>query len=233
MVKRRGPNAPIYAIGMERVAYALAAELGLPVAQTYLENFEGAPASVQIRVPGRSYRTSVTAPMMTSNILNKRLWPTMVAFDIWLANTDRNPGNMYLIPHPPTATPGKARGSVSWLIDHGQTGLWPGWKLTANNADMHVIADDPATVSSGLCHPDVERHIRNIMFADLENSFVNATPADRQVALDAVQAVSDDAVAKAIDDVPPAYFTPTQADALKAFLQARRRAVDKVVTTYW
>jgi hypothetical protein len=229
-----GKPAPVpYSLGMERVAYTLAAQLGLPVQETYLDTYNGEACSVQLRVEGHAFKRCRGAPMMITNVTNSALWPLIVAFDVWLANTDRNAENLFLVTIPPGARPGMASGSVSWLIDHGQTGLWPGWKISGNDADLHNIPDNPTVVTSGLLHSDVERHIRTVMFPELEQSWLLAGAAERQQALDAIRGVGDSAIRDATDEVPTDYFTPDQAATLAAFLQARQAAVDTVMTTYW
>jgi hypothetical protein len=233
VLKRAIGGSPVYSVGMERVAYSLATHLGLPVSETYLEDFQGAPSSVQIRVEGRTWQTLSGAPMMVTNITNRNLWPLMVVFDMWMANTDRNKGNMFLEPVPPGATPGRARGSVSWLIDHGQCGLWPGWKLSGDNNDKDNIPDDPAAVATGLCHHTVEEHIKRTMFRELRQAFTQASTPVQEAAVDAVRTVDDDSIRAAVREVPTDYFTDDQAATLVAFLQARRDAVDNVVATHW
>jgi hypothetical protein len=220
---------------MERVAYTLATQLGLPITDTHLEFFDGKPSSVQLHVNGeiRTWRTARGAAMMVGNVTNAHLWPLVVVFDIWLANTDRNDGNLIVATQPHGSMPGKCTGSVSWLIDHGQAGLWPGWKLSADNNDTNIIADNPSAVAAGRCHDDVEKYIRHIMFGELERAFVTASSADRQAALDAVRSVNDADIHAAVTEVPADYFTPAQAAALVAFLQGRRKVVDNVVATFW
>ena len=129
----------IYSIAMERVAYVLADALGLPVMETYLEEYRGSPCSIQLRVPEcRSWRQAGAAPMMKNTIHNADVYALSALFDVWLANTDRRDVNLVFEPMPPGTIPGRASACRLWLIDHGQCGLWPAGKL-AEGRDSDAI----------------------------------------------------------------------------------------------
>jgi hypothetical protein len=232
VVKSTAVPKRIYAIGMERVAYRLAAGLGLPVPATHLETVEGLLCSVQIRVLGRSWQTVQGVPLMRDNVANRNLWPLAAVFDVWMANTDRNPGNLLFEPDPPGAKPALATGSWSWLIDHGQCGLWPAWKLDSTR-HPDDIPDAVAAITTGECISVAETAIRNNMALALRTSLLSASPSERRALLDRIDGIGDDAIREAVQEVPAGYFTKEQADTLEAFLKVRRSAADTVLRRYW
>jgi hypothetical protein len=215
---------------MERIAHQLGSELGLPVPATHLEDFDGEPASVQMKVYGRPW--SQIKSEMPGNVTNADLWPLAALFDIWIANTDRNAGNFVFAPSPPGVAVAAATSFECWLIDHGQAGLWPGWKLAGAGGPM-PIPDKVAMAASGQCASVTEAHIRTVMPSDYAQSLVGLDPDKRRAILDLVANVSDDAIKRAVDEVPGDYMTPGQADTLTGFLAARKHALRLIVATHW
>jgi hypothetical protein len=234
VVKRPDPAHPreIYSVGMERVAYALGEELGVPVPDTRLEVVDGHPSSVQKRiVNARSHLQLPTAPAMHGKITNRELWPVCALFDVWLGNTDRRNVNLIFEPVPPEARPGVAKGSLSWLVDHGYCGLWPANKVDAARP-YDDVPDDPATIGPDLT-PQAEQIIVAVMPDDYKQALRDTQGADRNLLLDRVRGVGDDLIEEVVYEVPDVYFTPEEAATTIAFLKARRDALDKVINPYW
>lgn len=217
-----------YSIGMERVAYVLGTQLGLPIPDTWLDEVDGHPSSVQRRIPhARSWRQLGAA--MRSNIKNADLWPLAALFDVWTGNTDRRDVNLLFEPIPSGATPGMARGSSMWLIDHGQCGLWPADKF---GRDPAAIADDPAVVSEHLIERG-EQVIGALMPAEYRGSLKQTLGDARTVLLDRIRGIGDDAIESAVQEVPEEFFSPGRAAASVAYLKARRGVLDTVLDQYW
>jgi hypothetical protein len=237
IVKRPNPavahTAEIYSIGFERVAYALADAVGLPVPATYLEVVDGHPSSVQTRVlNARSWLQIGGAPSMKDNIENRNLWPLAALFDVWLGNTDRRDMNFVFEPIPAGATPGRARGSKFWLIDHGMCGLFPAGKFDQARAP-HDLPEDPAIVASGRLTADAEQFIAAQMPPEYRMALKNTQGDTRTALLDRLRAVGDHAIDQGVSAVPRTYFTTGQADATAALLKCRQGALATVLEDYW
>jgi hypothetical protein len=235
IVKRPQPQympSEMYSIGMERVAFALADELGLPVPDTWLETVDGHPSSVQRRISAaRSWRQ--LQMMMRDNIVNRDLWALAALFDVWIGNVDRRDVNFLFEPIPAGATPPRAQGSRMWLIDHGMCGLWPAGKL-----DPMLGADDVpdagAKILSGALHQTGEARIFNQMPVEYRQALKRtAGNPSRVELLDRVRGVSDDAIEQTVGEIPEEYISAGRAEATVAFLKARRDALDTVAEQYW
>lgn len=221
----------IYSIGMERVAYTLARALDLPVMETFLEEYQGQPHSIQLRIPNsRSWIQAGSAPMMTTDIQNLAVYAKAALFDIWMANTDRRDVNLLFEPMPPGTTPGKATSCRLWLIDHGQCGLWPADKFVGLQA--HAIPDSPSGMD-GEIRPEAEGRIAGLMPVEYRMALRNCQGPDRDQLLDAVRSVGDDAIQHAVMEVPDAYLSNGQREATVAFLQSRLSRLGSVLETYW
>jgi hypothetical protein len=234
IAKRPKPEIPaeIYSIGMERIAYRLGTLLGLPVPETYLEMFEGEHYSLQRRIPeSLSWRQVQSFPQMRANVLNASLYAKAALFDVWLANIDRRDVNLLFEAQPDGEKCAKARSCRLWLIDHGLCGLWTAAKWNPGG-DPTAIITDPGALD-GLLHPRAEQVIRDVMPNAYRLPLVE-TGDDRVLVLDAIrQVVDDDAISKAVQEVPEHFMAGNLRAATEAFLKARRDRLDEVLDQYW
>jgi hypothetical protein len=180
LIKRPPPGFPqeIYSLGMERVAYCLGFELGLPIPTVWLEEWQGHRCAVVRRIPNtRTLQMAAAAPMLMSNVENRDTWPLGVAFDLWMANNDRVPRNMLVEPLPEGARAAVATSCRTYLFDHGVTGLWFPSKFKAN---LTVGQVDQVHVGSGNMLPVVETNARRIMPSDYREAFTTLTDSERK-----------------------------------------------------
>jgi len=235
LAKRPAANSDpveIYSIGMERVAYLLACELGLPVPWVHLEDVDGYPSSVQERIlNSRSLLQLGSAPMMASEIRNRDIWPLAALFDVWMANTDRRAVNLLMETHPRGSAATAAKGCSCWLIDHGQCGLWPADKLPGRRPEQ--IPDDAGQIEGAALRREGELAIAERMDPRYRMSLKHTQGPARTALLDQVRGVGDDAIEQAVRGVPAGYISKGQADATVAFLKGRRDALDTVLDEYW
>lgn len=236
VVKRPKPQYATvenYSIGMERASYTLARQLDLPVPETWLDNVNGFDCSVQRRVPhSRTWRqVEGGVPQMRTSIENKDVFPLAALFDIWMANTDRRDNNLLLEALPEGSTPGRARSSRLWLIDHGQCGLWPANQFDLSR-DAEDIPTDPADAQPLLVE-NAEKYISTQMPPEYRMAVKNSQGDDRQVLLDQIRSIEDDDIRGAVNEVPEEYISADRKEATVAFLKGRRDALDTVLNTYW
>jgi hypothetical protein len=78
-----------------------------------------------------------------------------------------------------------------------------------------------------------ERRIRDRMPDRLRNSFLALDSQDKRPLLDRVRSVEDDAIDRAVEEVPGAYMTGPQADLTAQLLKMRRDSIDTLVTRHW
>lgn len=222
-----------YALGMERVAYTLGADLGLPIPETWLEEVFGHPSRVQRRVvEARSWlQVYGNLPNWRSRIENASIYAFAALFDVWLCNTDRRDVNLLFEALPEGATPGRANGCRLWLIDYGACGLWPAnkWDLGRNPVDL---PEDCAGVS-GRLHSDAENVIAALMPPEYRMALKNTQGDARVALLDRVRQIGDDQVDAAFDEIPEEYISTGRADATKALLKDRRDVLDRVLDEVW
>jgi hypothetical protein len=214
----------MYSLGFERIAYRLGEVLGLPVPDTHLETFERRHGVVQVLRPNRDWscpwqRASQMA--MFAAIENRDLWPLCVAFDLWIANVDRNHRNLVFEPVPPEKKPMLAASCVMWLPDHGHAGLYPPGKF-GGPTDVAQVAFDGA----GRMTDAAEGRLRDVMPPEYRASFTQLGAADARAALDQIRAVPDDEIRAAVQDVASPYFNAHVRDLTFRLLKARRDAVD-------
>jgi hypothetical protein len=235
LVKRPAANVhpvEIYSIGMERVAYLLGSALGLPVPAVHLEDVDGHPSAVVERIPNsRSWMTLETAPAMASQIRNQDIWPLAALFDVWLANTDRRHVNVLFETYPPGCSAGAADGCVCWLIDHGQCGLWPADKLPERKPEE--VPNDPDQIKGTALRPEGEIAIAQRMQPEYRMALKHTQGPQRRLLLDQIHGVEDDAIERAVTEVPTRYITKGQADATIALLKGRRDTLDTVLNEHW
>jgi hypothetical protein len=121
----------------ELLANVLARDLGLPTPDAYLAVVRGsdlhvtkAPhlkdgnrivfASVDVRVPSVRFYANGPCALLVQFLRDLCDWDGLghlYAFDTWIANIDRNPGNLLL----------GGKNEV-WLIDHGHSFTGPSWQ---------------------------------------------------------------------------------------------------------
>lgn len=225
------PSA-MYALGMERVAYELGADLGLPIPPVHLETCEGHEGCVSLQAGGRNVLrldwAEGRACRMNTNILNIDLWPLGVVFDVWIANFDREPAHILLDPVPPTSEPHATNTCTSWLIDHEKSGLW--WPSKINeDAGIEVEKLRDEEVEEGVMPAAAELHVKQRMPGRYLLSLTSPTEEERDPILENVRRVTDDAIQLAVDRVPEVYMSEREKALTRRFLAGRRARIDNLV----
>jgi hypothetical protein len=216
---------------MEWVAWKLGTDLGVPIPRVWLEDFNGQPAAVIERIENqRDWRTGDAAPMLKSKIGNEDCWPISVAFDVWIANSDREPRHILLQPDPPNDRIAVARGCRVWFIDHGVSGLWFPSKF-----DPALGLDDTekVEVGDGTMHERAERAARAVMPKEIRNALLGLEDEPKSAVLDCVRAMTDDQIDQTVEAVPAVYMTAQESEKTAALLKARRDRIDTLVSGYW
>lgn len=220
----KDPPAAIYGLGMERVAYVLGEALGLPIATVHLEPFEDEPGALMHYLgDGPTWWLFQQGKMSRRSVTNQGVVPLCVAFDIWLANTDRYRKNIQLRAEPAGVSFPDAEEMSLWLIDHEQTGLWPpgkfrkpdGSALDPDGADLEEADLGDGTIT-------VETAIRGPMEKAYWPMFGSVDPEERGAVLERVQALEQDVVAAAVDEIPDQYMTPRLREVTIELLNMRK-----------
>jgi hypothetical protein len=220
------PREALYSLAMERVFYVIASELGLPVPPTYLERFDGAWGSLQIRVVhGLTWRAAPSCPMLVADFANRSSWPLCVALDLMTANYDRHARNILVQPVPIDKAPARAVRSMIWLVDNGHCGLW--WPSKFNPAldPSQVEQVDPG---NGRMRPEMEARLRDFMPDDYRSSFQGLDRRARQPVLESVRQISDDLLVSALHEIPRRYLSTQARDRTVALFQLRRDEIDNL-----
>jgi hypothetical protein len=131
----------------ELMAFALARHVGLPIPDCYIGlvrpgvlNVSKGPVlpdssrlvfiSADVKVPNLTHRLTTSDAVAQAALYGEvAIWPDLgklYAFDAWIANIDRHPGNLLF------GGPGEA-----WLIDHGHSFTGPAW----TPADLNPLRD--------------------------------------------------------------------------------------------
>lgn len=214
-------------MGIERVAFALGFELGLPIPETYLERVNGHDGSLQLRIPDVRPWTMVDAtPMLMHKVVNEDILPLGVVFDIWMANPDRVPRNLVQQPLPEGVRTAIASSSKTWLVDHGLCGLWFPSKFGASTVGSVTVGDGSMTA-------DVEAGARRVMPQRYRKAFTDLTADKRRIYLDRVAAVTDDAIHTAVEAVPDRYIATNEAEKTIDLLVARRNRISELSAQHW
>jgi hypothetical protein len=215
----------LYAMGMERVAYALAADLDLPVPAVYLESFNGRVGCITLRAGGRNalpFSWALGRSVMHMDILNDSVWPLAVAFDVWIANVDRRDDNILLDPAPPEMRPIQASKCMSWLVDHEKSGLWWPMKIDPGaGLDVESLNDLDGDMTA-----EGNGFLTGFMPAQYRNSFANLNEVDRNPTIEIVREVGDDQIESAVSEVPTVYMSDNAKELTITFLVARRDRID-------
>jgi hypothetical protein len=217
-----------YSIGMERLAYQLGTAIGLPVPITYLEDYEGKAASVQLRVKHpKQFDQAQASPLLWNGIEDRESWPLGVAFDLWVANLDRRAPNILIEPIPPEKLAQVATAGRTWFIDNGLGGLWYPQKVDPSLGNQIVSVDrlTMRQVKGGAITADASDRLRGRMPIEYRRSFSDRDPAHRRAFLDQIGAIPDDLLEAAVREVPDRYFSDRAAEMTLAFLRGRRDTI--------
>ncbi|WP_040601265.1 hypothetical protein [Patulibacter medicamentivorans] len=229
LVKSKGGDATVLSIGMERVAYVLGTQIGLPIPETQLAEIGGAPSSIQRWIAGcKTHRQLPQVPAMTK-VRNEHILPLAALFDVWMGNTDRRDANLAYEPHPPGCRPAMAVECRLWLIDHNQCGLWPGDKFAGCRPDSTPALEE----IDGSLIDVAEGRIAALMPPEMRMALRQAQGENRLRLLDLIANVKDDEISDPVHEVPDAYFSSSERDATITFLQARRDILCTVLSKFW
>jgi hypothetical protein len=218
------PNTSPYSLGIERVAYSLATDLNLPVAETYLESFDGHTGVLTIRVPGDPWEARKTEIREAKpTFLDRERWPLYVGFDLLLANPDRHTRNVCVEWDPPGAAEIDGEVCTTWLIDYGLGGLWPGAKFgAATLADVDPDADYT---------PEFLDYAKKQLLAAFRNTLPPPGDADRAKVVEDLRRIEEDRIREAVREVPSAYMTSTEATLTIELLSRRLGRIDTLLDT--
>lgn len=219
----------MYSMGMERVAYALASLLGLPVPPVFLESYEGEPGALITKLSEiRDGRNAGACPMLRTTIENQADWPLMVLFDVWIGNVDRHAANLAYQAMPQGTRVQSAVRSRTWLIDHGFAGLFPPAKFGPG-----YRGKDPATVilgERGQMDPDVEKRLLGVMPPEYRKAFTHS--GSRDALLDRIRMIEDDPIDGVLADIPAEYMSSKQAALTAEMLKRRRDGIGELAAGY-
>lgn len=169
--------------------------------------------------------------MMLSKVLNGDSWGLAVAFDLVLANRDRKPDNLLVVPDPADVMPARATSCTAWLIDFGFSGLWP-----PNKFDEKLVGkacNDLDGIGTGVMLEEHERHLRSVMPAPYREALEQLDRDQRTEVLDRLRELSDDRLGAAIDELPDEVMTQREKALTLELLKARRDSVEKLLEDYW
>jgi hypothetical protein len=107
VAKQYDPQKP-WTLVSEWICADIASLLGLPIPARKIIPFNGKWLGFELRSEAKSFE-----PGMEQNIINCEVIAGMIAFDVWICNRDRNPGNV-LLQRP---SDGMQKYTLS-LIDH-------------------------------------------------------------------------------------------------------------------
>jgi hypothetical protein len=205
----------MYSLGIERVAYVLASELGLAVPDTYLDDVNGNAGVATIQVEGVEWRAVDDTTIARTRFDRSDEWPLFMALDVLLGNHDRHRGNIF-IEWTSSGSATDPRSGTVWFIDYGCSGLWPPEKFdhTLTAADLPNL--DPETIN--WTAPIINRYRGDRLPPEIRMCW---RAADRAQVLDSIRRISDDLIDDAVSSIPNAYFTPTEADLTRRFIVGR------------
>lgn len=203
--KPRSEHGSPYSIGIERVYYELAHELGVPVCDTYLEEFRGQRGLISMRAPGAKSWDALSQDIIDSaaTFVDADKWPLALALDVLLGNTDRHEQNIYVQWNPPGYPPRRGEQCATWFIDFGHCGLWPPRKFNAGfgpNEILRVAAD------ADLLAEETNRY-RNRLPSELRRSFPPRGSVERGDVVRAVRQTAQNLALEAVRRVSGHYFT--------------------------
>jgi hypothetical protein len=216
-------HASPYSIAADWIASRLAAGIGLPVPEAYLETIGGENGLVSRRLTGIKWKDADDDTQRRTRLLNRDAVPVLMAFDVLVACPDRHGGNVWLQFEPPAAqqSPDDRRG-VIWFFDYGHSCLWPPWKLDdrLRATDLESIPANAQWTAQALAE------FRQLLPPQLRTAWVTA---DRAEVLDEIRRISEDDIETAVASVSTDYLTSRAADVTKDFLIDRLRSIDTLV----
>lgn len=193
------PRAAPYSLGVEWVAYALGTVIGVPVAPIYLEHYGARPGALSPWIHNSlSWWMFSQARLPQRDIVNVDSVPLSVVFDVWLANTDRWEKNLLIQSEPASKSLLEADAYRLWLIDHGDTLLWPPGKFGLSEGDDLATAE---LRPDGSTH--AERQIRDRMKGGAATrsywaAFENLGADERGALYERIKSVEDATIGKAL-----------------------------------
>jgi hypothetical protein len=194
----------------EEIVSKLAAHLGIPAIEAWAGEVEGEVGALTVFLEGRKLSELEQAGYKVATIidsaLNRDQLGLMGAFDVWILNTDRGPGNLFV-------TMEEARPRVR-LLDHGHALLLP--REQKNCAPAPENWDD--FVESGqLETAEVTARVGAYL-----KQFVS--PEELVAGARTIAQVGDDAIAEAVQG-PAEEFFRCPRSAMNKLLIARRDAL--------
>lgn len=216
----------IYSMGMERVAYALGEELGLPLPVVHLEEYEGHWGSLQRFVPNsRSWMQAPGCPMLMNQMVNEDQLPECFVFDAWLANTDRVSRNILAQADPPTKPPKSAQRCRTWLIDNGCTGLWFPSKFDRSLTGQPV---EQVHLRDGMIRDDVRRSVLGAMPPRYRRACRALSPDRKDEILGHVRAVENTVIETVVAEVPSDCMSDQAKELTTQLLVLRRDRIEEI-----
>lgn len=220
------PHSSMYSLGAERAAVRLAEELGVAVRPTHLEVIEHQRGLLSIEAPGVAWADFDADLFDQVTFVDKDLWARYVVVDIWLANIDRHPGNLFVEADPPQRRPEDGDACALWLIDFGHSGLWPLWKWTNPPNSLADITQAETLVLA----PRYVNHLRSQMPPQYRMAFPRPFDDRRGQAIDFVRRIPDHQIEGALREIPTDYMNAHAVEQTFRLLAARRDHIDSLVS---
>jgi hypothetical protein len=216
--KAGSQHSSAYSIGVDRVGYELASLLSLPVPATYLEEFEGNHGLVSIRVPHAQAWSAVSESLLRrATFTNRDVWPTLLALDVLLGNTDRNQDSI-LLQIEETERDGQTHHQcTTTFIDYGHSALWPPWKFQAGRRGADLLQTDPGAD----LRTEVKAEFRGVLPQRLRTAFPLHGTGERARVVETVRQITHDGIQVAVGNVSDAYFTADAADLTVRWIDGR------------
>ncbi|MEA2372122.1 MAG: hypothetical protein QOH12_2516 [Solirubrobacteraceae bacterium] len=185
-----------YEAANELIAWRLAKALGLPVLEAGLLRYDGHLSFGSREMQAGTFEHRLTQQRLLQ-CSNPAVLPSVVVFDVWLANVDRNVDNLL---------PRKAHGTSSaWelvLLDHGSTLVHP----LLNIEELSAKAEAPAKLyGMGALHA------------------LYGKRADMERAICRVQDMNANDVERCVREVPTELLSHEDKAVVSRFLVERRR----------
>ena len=221
-------TSSLYSFGIERVATMLAMSVGIPVPDVHLEEACGHDGLVSIAVPGNAWYHLDDETFDNVIFVDRDMWTTYMAFDIFVANSDRHYRNIFVEWNPPLRRkPVDGEQCGLWMLDYGFSGLWPVQKfdelaIAANLENLDPDADLTQKVTNSS---------RNVTPFQYRRAFALRGSEEREAAVRTICQITDADIDDAVAEVPALYMTDGAKTLTAAFLQSRLARLGTLVDT--
>ena len=186
----------------------------IPVPDVHLEEACGHDGLVSIAVPGNAWYHLDDETFDNVIFVDRDMWTTYMAFDIFVANSDRHDRNIFVEWNPPLRRkPVDGEQCGLWMLDYGFSGLWPVQKfdelaIAANLENLDPDADLTQKVTNSS---------RNVTPFQYRRAFALRGSEEREAAVRTICQITDADIDDAVAEVPSAVHDRRSEDAHSGF----------------